>query len=90
MLSRAWLVFLIWIFAIAVKITLPPLPAFKGHVPGIYPESLRPAPWLGIADGTNTGQEHRGTRCALPVLEIPWLGVGLSPAPGSMSSVSWR
>lgn len=86
LLSRAWLVFLIWIFATAAKITLPPLPAFKGHVPGINPESLRPAPWLGIADGTNTEQKHRSAGCVLPVLDIPWPGV--PPAPGSMSSVS--
>jgi len=82
-------VFLLWIFATAVKITLPPLPACKGHVPGINPESLRLAPRLGIADGTNTEQDHCGDGCVLPVLEIPWSAAGLSPVPGSTTSASW-
>lgn len=68
--------FLIWIFATAVKITLLPLPAFKGHVPGINPESLRLAPWLKITDGTDAEQEHHGAGSALPVLQIPRAGSG--------------
>lgn len=51
LLSRPWLVFLLWTFASAVKISLPPLPACKGHVPDINPESPRLTPWLGIPAG---------------------------------------
>lgn len=88
-LSKAWLVFLLWTFATAVKISLPPLPACKGHVPEINPESPRPAPWLRIPVGTDVKQKPRDAGCALLVLEIPWPGVGLSPVPGSTSSMSW-
>lgn len=57
MLSRAWLALLTWLLATAAaKITLPPLPASKGHVPGINPESPRLAPWFGTA----TNWEHWG------------------------------
>lgn len=55
--------FLIWIFATAAKITLSPLPAFKGHVPGINLECLRPAPWLGITDEANAEQELESGQC---------------------------
>lgn len=41
--------FLLWTSATAVTISLPPLPACKGHVPEINPEP----PWLGIPAGTD-------------------------------------
>lgn len=89
LLSRAWLVFLLWTFATAVKISLPPLPACKGHVPEIKAEPPRLAPWLGIPVGTSVEQKPGDAGCALPVLEIPWPGVGLSPMPASTSYMSW-
>lgn len=56
LLSRAWLVFLLWTFATAVKISLPPLPAWKGHVPEINAESPRHL----LGSGSLLGQKALG------------------------------